>query len=96
MAISDEERAEIEEDIRNQGLDITADDVISTFGLHESTQIPDDNPEPFPAFGPDWQYTPEPGEEDLFVDTAGMFLPPIAREDVGSSETESLSDQARG
>lgn len=89
MPLSDQDRAEIAEDLATQGLDfmVTPDDVAATFNLHETTQIPDDNPAPFPAAGPDWRYSPQPDEADLFADTSGMFVPPTADTEVGPTQT---------
>ena len=66
----DEERAEIEADLRQQGLlgEVTYDDVAATFGLYESMEPPDEiGPPPSPAMGEDFRYEPQPGEEDIFA-----------------------------
>ena len=88
MSMSDQERAEIAEDLKAQGLDLTPDDVAATFNLYQEVTIPDDDPRPFPAQGPDWRYSPVPGEEELFADTSDMFLPPNVSPDVGPTQAD--------
>jgi hypothetical protein len=75
----DDDRAEIEEDLRTQGLadEVSYEDVASTFGLFETSEPPDlFGPPPSPAFGEAWRYVPEPGEESLFAETGDMHFPP--------------------
>jgi hypothetical protein len=92
MSMSDQDRAEIAEDLAAQGLDLTPDDVAATFDLYQRVTIPDDDPSPSPAMGADWRYQPQPGEEELFADTEDMFLPPHVTQEVGpTTSTEPLS-----
>jgi hypothetical protein len=79
MTDARDDRAEIEEDIRAQGLDgmVSYEDVAQSFGLFQEMEPPDTfGPAPSPAFGEDWRYVPEPGEESLFSNTDDMHYPP--------------------
>lgn len=74
-----DERAEIEADLFQQGVDTTVDDVIGSYSLFKTMQpYGMDSEAPRPAFGADWRYVPQPGEEELFADTGDMFFPPAA------------------
>jgi len=67
---TDDERAEIEADLRQQGLlgEVTYDDVAATFNLWQEMEPPDEiGPPPSPAMGEDFRYQPQPGEEDIFA-----------------------------
>ena len=68
-SLNPRDRAEIQADLEAQGIDSTVDDVALSFRLFETMQPYSMEPEPVrPAEGPDWTYTPEPGEESLFSD----------------------------
>jgi hypothetical protein len=74
-----DERAEIEADLKQQGLadEVSYDDVAATFDLWRNPpDLPDHGPAPSPAMGEQFRYTPEPGEEDIFADTSDMWYPP--------------------
>jgi hypothetical protein len=96
MSMSDQDRAEIAEDLAAQGLDLTPDDVAATFNLHQEVTIPDDDPVPSPALGADWRYEPVAGEEELFADTSDMFLPPHVRQEVGPTTSAEPLSPAEG
>jgi hypothetical protein len=69
--MSDIERDEIEADLEAQGMlgSTTPEDVISSFGLFETTDPYSMEPEPIrPAQGPDWHYTRQP-EDRFFPDS---------------------------
>jgi hypothetical protein len=73
------ERAEIEADLEQQGLadEVSYDDVRATFGLFKRMRpFSEFGPQPSPAEGPEFRYTPEEGEEELFADVSDMWFPP--------------------
>lgn len=66
-SLNPRDRAEIAADLAAQGIDATPEDVAGTFELFQTmAPFPMDGEPARPAYGPDWTYEPEPGEEALF------------------------------